>query len=93
MIIDRRCSVCGRLLALTRNADSRAQILCPDRPCILYPPPTFSRAKDPTVSSWVLAIHEMTSITDAEVNRTFGHGMTYVRGVVTQHRKRWQNYS
>lgn len=90
MITSHHCSVCGRFLALATNDGSRGTQYCPDRPCILYPPVSTSRAEDPTISTWVMAVRTTTRVTSEELSRAMGYSPGWARTVVFQQRKRWQ---
>lgn len=89
MITQKTCSVCGRILALATDDAGRGKQYCPDRPCILYPALSTSRAADPTISAWCLAIETMTDVPRTTVGLAMGHKHMWLKSVSTQQRKRW----
>lgn len=88
MIVERRCSVCGRLLSLGTTTDTGAQY-CPDRPCILYPSVAASRAEDPTVSAWALAVYTTTDARRDKIAEAMGRAQQWVGFTARKQRKRW----
>ncbi|MFE9834019.1 hypothetical protein ACFYP4_02550 [Streptomyces sp. NPDC005551] len=85
-----RCVVCGRVLGLTLNANSGYAAYCPDRPCILYPPVSYSRAEDPTRAPLILAVMECTRTPASRVNTALGKSGSYTASICAQQRKRWE---
>jgi hypothetical protein len=88
------CSVCGTLLGYTAvDRKVSGAVFCTDRPCILYPPTTTSRAEDPTLPGLCVAILEGTPTTAAALSRTLNKNPGYAGILMKQQEKRWDDFT
>lgn len=87
---EQRCAVCGRILYYTLTPREQGASFCPDRPCMLYPPVSTSKADDPTRATLIMAIMEDTKTTAHRVNQIFGKSGSYTAQIMKQQTSRWQ---
>jgi hypothetical protein len=92
--VERRCSVCGTLLYYTTTDRRVGPVFCPDRPCMLYPPVSTSRAEDPTLPGLCMAIIETVPRVGSKLARALGKSPNSYAGAVARgQRERWKDFT